>query len=323
MGRIGRSVLRAAVGRSALEVVAVNDLIPPKDIAHLFKRDSVHGPFAGEVAASDGAIAVGGKSIRVLSERDPAKLGWSALGVDFVLESTGFFTARSDAAKHLEAGARRVVISAPAKGEVDLTVVLGVNDDRLRPEHKVISNASCTTNCLAPVVKVLHERFGVTRGLMTTVHAYTADQGLVDTVHSDPRRARAAALNIVPTSTGASRAVGLVVPELKGKLDGLAMRVPVPDGSVVDLVAEVERSTTTDAVNAAFGEAADGPLSGILEVSHDPLVSTDIIGDPRSSIVDAELTQVIGGTFVKVIAWYDNEWGYANRCVDLLERLAA
>ena len=259
----------------------------------------------------------------MLKESDPANLCWGTLGVDVVLECTGRFTTRDAAAKHLDAGAGRVVISAPAKGEVDLTVVIGVNDDQLRAEHKIISNASCTTNCLAPLAKVVHEQFGIVRGLMTTVHAYTGGQQLVDTAHHDLRRGRAAALNIVPTSTGASRAVGLVIPELKGKLGGLAMRVPVPDGSVVDLVAEVGRPTTAEAVNTVLREAARGPLNGILEVSDEPLVSTDVIGNSHSSIVDAELTQMIDQTLVKVIAWYDNEWGYASRCVDLLERLAA
>jgi glyceraldehyde 3-phosphate dehydrogenase len=318
MGRIGRSVLRAAVGRSALEVVAVNDLIPPKDIAHLFKRDSVHGPFAGEVAAGDGAIAVGGKSIRVLSERDPAKLGWAALGVDFILESTGFFTARSDAAKHLEAGARRVVISAPAKGEVDLTVVLGVNDDKLRPEHKVISNASCTTNCLAPVTKVLHDHFGIAKATMTTVHSYTNDQRTLDLPHPDLRRARAAALNMIPTNTGAAVAIGLVMPDLKGKCDGFAIRVPTPNVSVVDLVAVLDKAVTADEVNAKLKEASEAaPLKGILGYTEEPLVSSDFMRDHRSSIVDGSMTKVLGGNLVKVLAWYDNEWGYSNRVVDL------
>jgi len=323
-GRIGRLVLRSAVqsGREDLEFVAVNDLTDNATLAHLFKYDSVHGIFPGAVEATDQGIRVNGREIRVLSERDPGSLPWKELGVDIAVESTGLFTKREHASKHLEAGARKVIISAPAKEE-DITIVLGVNEDRYDPEgHHVISNASCTTNCLAPVAKVLMERFGIVRGLMTTIHAYTNDQSTLDAPHKDLRRARAAAVSMIPTTTGAARATSLVLPELKGKLDGMAIRVPTPDVSLVDLTAEVKSDTTVEAVNAAFREAADGPLGGILGVSDEPLVSVDYTGNPHSSVVDLRSTSVIQDRFVKVLSWYDNEWGYATRVVDLASYVA-
>jgi glyceraldehyde 3-phosphate dehydrogenase len=319
-GRIGRNVFRAAKEANAeIEFVAVNDLVDTATMAHLLKYDSILGRYPGEVEAGDGAITVDGSEVKMLSERDPAQLPWGDLGVDVVIESTGFFTARADAAKHLEAGAKKVIISAPAK-EPDVTVALGVNfDSDYDPEkHDVISNASCTTNCLAPLAKVLHEAFGIEQGLMTTIHAYTADQRLQDMPHKDLRRARAAALNLIPTTTGAAKAVGLVLPELNGKLNGFAMRAPVPTGSVVDLTFDSEKATNPEEVNAAVKEAAEGPLKGILSYTEDPIVSTDIVGDPHSSIFDAAQTMVIGeGKLVKAISWYDNEWGYSNRCVEL------
>jgi glyceraldehyde 3-phosphate dehydrogenase len=321
-GRIGRNVFRAGLAAKAdIEWVAVNDLTDNATLAHLLKYDSILGPFPGTVDVDDDGITVDGTRIKVLADRDPANLGWGDLGVDVVLESTGFFTKREDAAKHLEAGAKKVVISAPAKGE-DLTLVIGVNDDQYdKDAHHVISNASCTTNCLAPFAKVAHEAVGIDHGLMTTIHAYTADQNLQDAPHSDLRRARAAAVNLVPTSTGAAKAVGLVLPELNGKLHGFAVRAPVITGSVVDLTFQASRQTSVEEVNAAFKAAADGPLKGILRYNEDPIVSTDIVGDPHSSIVDAPLTAVMQGTMVKVVSWYDNEWGYSNRCVDLLQKL--
>jgi glyceraldehyde 3-phosphate dehydrogenase len=319
-GRIGRNVFRAAKAANAdIEFVAVNDLVDTATMAHLLKYDSILGRYPGEVEAGDGVIRVDGAEVKMLSERDPAQLPWGDLGVDVVIESTGFFTARADAAKHLEAGAKKVIISAPAK-EPDVTVALGVNFERdYDPEkHDVISNASCTTNCLAPLAKVLHEAFGIEQGLMTTIHAYTADQRLQDMPHKDLRRARAAALNLIPTTTGAAKAVGLVLPELNGKLNGFAMRAPVPTGSVVDLTFDAEKATNPEEVNAAVKAAAEGPLKGILSYTEDPIVSTDIVGDPHSSIFDAEQTMVIGdGKLVKAVSWYDNEWGYSNRCVEL------
>ncbi|HET8566564.1 MAG TPA: type I glyceraldehyde-3-phosphate dehydrogenase [Solirubrobacterales bacterium] len=319
-GRIGRNVFRAAKAANAdIEFVAVNDLVDTATMAHLLKYDSILGRFPGEVEAGEGAITVDGSEVKMLSERDPAQLPWADLGVEVVIESTGFFTARDDAAKHLEAGARKVIISAPAK-EPDVTVALGVNfDSDYDPEqHDIISNASCTTNCLAPLAKVLHEAFGIEQGLMTTIHAYTADQRLQDMPHKDLRRARAAALNLIPTTTGAAKAVGLVLPELNGKLNGFAMRAPVPTGSVVDLTFDSEKATNPEEVNAAIKEAAEGPLQGILSYTEDPIVSTDIVGDPHSSIFDAAQTMVIGeGRLVKAVSWYDNEWGYSNRCVEL------
>ncbi len=319
-GRIGRNVYRAAHAAGAdLEFVAVNDLTDPETLAHLLKYDSILGRFPGEVEVVDGAISVDGTAIKVLSERDPAALPWADLGVDVVIESTGFFTARDDAAKHLSAGAKKVIISAPAK-EPDVTVALGVNFDSTydREKHDIISNASCTTNCLAPLAKVLNDTFGIEQGLMTTIHAYTADQRLQDMPHKDLRRARAAALNLIPTTTGAAKAVGLVLPELNGKLNGLAMRAPVATGSVVDLVFSTPDPVSVEQVNAAVKAAAEGPLQGILSYTEDPIVSTDIVGDPHSSIFDAGQTMTIGdGRLVKAVTWYDNEWGYSNRCVEL------
>jgi glyceraldehyde 3-phosphate dehydrogenase len=319
-GRIGRNVFRAAQAAGTdLEFVAVNDLVDTATMANLLKYDSILGRFPGEVEAADGGIVIDGKELKVLSERDPAALPWGDLGVDVVIESTGFFTKREDAAKHLEAGAKKVIISAPAT-EPDVTVALGVNFDSAydSANHHVISNASCTTNCLAPLAKVLHEAFGIEQGLMTTIHAYTADQRLQDMPHKDPRRSRAAALNLIPTTTGAAKAVGLVLPELNGKLNGFSMRAPVPTGSAVDLVFTTPNPLEVDQINAALRAAADGPLKGILAYTEDPIVSTDIVGDPHSSIVDAQSTMVIGdGRMAKVISWYDNEWGYSNRCVEL------
>ncbi|HTU94460.1 MAG TPA: type I glyceraldehyde-3-phosphate dehydrogenase [Solirubrobacteraceae bacterium] len=323
-GRIGRNVFRAAYESGAdIEWLAVNDLVDPKTIAHLLKYDSTYGPFPGEVEATDAGFAVDGKEIRVLAERDPADLPWSELGADVVIESTGLFTDRENAAKHLEAGAKKVVISAPATNP-DTTVVLGVNFDEAydRENHQIISNASCTTNCLAPVAKVVHDTIGIRHGLMTTIHAYTADQRLLDMPHRDLRRARAAAVNLIPASTGAAKAIGLVIPDLNGKLNGFAVRAPVPTGSVVDLTVEVERETTVDEIKAAMKAAAsDGPLKGLLIYNEDPIVSRDIVKNPASSIFDAELTSVMDGTMVKVVSWYDNEWGYSNRVSDLVQRL--
>ncbi len=328
-GRIGRNVLRSAKqsGRTDIDFVAVNDLTDAKTLAHLLAYDSVHRRYPGSVAAADQGLVVDGDEIRVFSERDPAKLPWADLGVDVVVESTGFFTERDAAAKHLTAGARKVIISAPAKKE-DITIVLGVNEASYDPDkHDVISNASCTTNCLAPVVKVLADAFGVRHGLMTTIHSYTNDQALLDVPHKDLRRARAAALSMIPTTTGAAKATALVLPAMKGRIDGMAIRVPTPDVSIVDFVATVERDTTREEVNAAFEAAANGPMSGILGVSNEPLVSIAYTGDPRSSVVDAVSTSVMDGRMVKVLAWYDNEWGYSSRVVDLVsyvgERLPA
>ncbi|MFL5897031.1 MAG: type I glyceraldehyde-3-phosphate dehydrogenase [Solirubrobacterales bacterium] len=319
-GRIGRNVFRAAKAASAdIDFVAVNDLVDTATMAHLLKYDSILGRYPGGVEVDGDTILAGGDELKVLSERDPAQLPWGDLGVDVVIESTGFFTARADAAKHLEAGAKKVIISAPAK-EPDVTVALGVNfDSDYDPgKHDVISNASCTTNCLAPLAKVLHEAFGIEQGLMTTIHAYTADQRLQDMPHKDLRRARAAALNLIPTTTGAAKAVGLVLPELNGKLNGFAMRAPVPTGSVVDLTFNSAKAVNPEEVNAALKAAAEGPMRGILSYTEDPIVSTDIVGDPHSSIFDAGETMAIGdGKLVKVVSWYDNEWGYSNRCVEL------
>jgi glyceraldehyde 3-phosphate dehydrogenase len=323
-GRTGRCTLRAAHQRGAdIEVVAINDLMDAETLAHLLRHDSVFGRFPGEVEADDSQLRVDGRSIAVCAESDPANLPWTDLGVDVVIESSGRFRTREGAGKHLSAGARKVLISAPAK-DPDVTVALGVNfDEAYDPDrHQIISNASCTTNCLAPVAKVLHGELGIRHGLMTTIHAYTSDQKLQDGPHKDLRRARAAAVNMIPTSTGAAKALGVVIPELEGKLHGYAMRVPVPTGSVVDLTVEVERPTTVDEVNAAFaGAAAGGSLEGILSYSEEPLVSTDIVGSPYSSIFDSGYTSVIDGTCVKVLAWYDNEWGYANRLGELAERV--
>jgi len=318
-GRIGRNFFRAALAKgSDLEIVAVNDLTDNAALANLLKFDSVTGRLGVSVELDGDSIVVDGKPIKVLAERDPANLPWGELGVDIVIESTGFFTKAADAQKHIDAGAKKVIISAPATGD-DVTVVLGVNEDQYDPaNHHIISNASCTTNSLAPLAKVFNDKFGIERGLMTTVHAYTADQNLQDGPHKDPRRARAAALNIVPTSTGAAKAIGQVMPELAGKLDGFALRVPVPTGSITDLTLETKSEVTVDEINAAYKEAAEGPLKGILLYSEDPLVSTDITTDPHSSIYDSGLTKVIGG-LVKITSWYDNEWGYSNRLVDLTE----
>jgi glyceraldehyde 3-phosphate dehydrogenase len=319
-GRIGRNVFRAAHAAGAdLEFVAVNDLVDTETMAHLLKYDSILGRFPGKVEVEGDSIMIDGKELKVLAERDPAALPWGDLGVDVVIESTGFFTKREDAAKHLAAGARKVIISAPAT-EPDVTVALGVNFDEAydKDAHHVISNASCTTNCLAPLAKVLHESFGIEQGLMTTIHAYTADQRLQDMPHKDPRRSRAAALNLIPTSTGAAKAVGLVLPELNGKLNGFSMRAPVPTGSAVDLVFTTPNPLTPDRINAALKAAAEGSMKGILDYTEDAIVSSDIVGDPHSSIVDAGSTMVIGdGRMAKVISWYDNEWGYSNRCVEL------
>ncbi|MHA7275715.1 type I glyceraldehyde-3-phosphate dehydrogenase [Arthrobacter sp. Hz1] len=323
-GRIGRNFFRAALEQGAdLEIVAVNDLTSPEALAHLLKYDSVTGRLAATVEVKDGNIVVDGKSIRVLAERDPANLPWQELEVDIVVESTGFFTKAADARKHIDAGAKKVIISAPASDE-DITVVLGVNDDLYDPEnHHIISNASCTTNCLGPLAKVLNDNFGIERGLMTTIHAYTADQNLQDGPHNDLRRARAAAINMVPTSTGAAKAIGLVLPELKGKLDGYAIRVPVPTGSATDLTVTVSREVTVEEVNAAYqAAAAEGKLKGYLSYTDAPIVSSDIVGDPASSIFDSGLTKVIGNQ-VKVVGWYDNEWGYSSRLVDLTKIVAS
>ena len=317
-GRIGRNVFRASAGNPEVEFVAVNDLTDANTLAHLLKHDSVHGNFQADVAVKDGNIVVNGKELKVLAETDPAKLPWKAMNIDVVVESTGRFVDRAGATKHLEAGAKKVIISAPAK-EPDITVVLGVNEkDYDAAKHNIISNASCTTNCLGPVAKVLDEKFGIKKGVMTTIHAYTADQRLQDAPHKDLRRARSAAVSMIPTSTGAARAIGLVMPQLKGKLDGIAMRVPTPNVSIVDLVAEVGKSTTAQEVNQALKEAAEGPLKGVLEYSEEPLVSIDLNGNPNSSIVDSGLTSVMEGNMVKVFSWYDNEWGYSCRIRDLV-----
>ncbi|GAA5417170.1 glyceraldehyde-3-phosphate dehydrogenase 1 [Paraliobacillus ryukyuensis] len=316
-GRIGRNVFRQALNNDEVEVVAVNDLTDANMLAHLLKYDSVHGKLEQEVSVNGSNLVVGGKEIKVLSERDPANLGWGDLGVEIVIESTGIFTKREDAKKHLDAGAKKVVISAPAKNE-DITVVMGVNEDKYdAASHHVISNASCTTNCLAPFAKVLNDKFGIKRGMMTTVHSYTNDQQILDLPHKDYRRARAAGESIIPTTTGAAKAVSLVLPELEGKLNGMAMRVPTPDGSLVDLVAELDKDVTAEEVNAALKEAAEGDLKGILGYSDEPLVSVDYIGNTNSSTVDGISTLVMEGNMVKVVSWYDNEMGYSTRCVDL------
>jgi glyceraldehyde 3-phosphate dehydrogenase len=321
-GRIGRNVFRAAQAAGAdIDWVAVNDLTDNETLAHLLRYDSILGPYPGTVELSDDGLVVDGKEVKVFEERDPAALPWGELGVDVVLESTGLFTKRDGAAKHLEAGAKKVIISAPATDE-DITVVLGVNFDRYDPDsHDVISNASCTTNCLAPFAKVVNDAVGIEHGLMTTIHAYTADQNLQDGPHKDLRRARAAAINLVPTSTGAAKAVGLVLPELNGRLHGFAVRAPVPTGSLVDLTFVASKETSVDEVNAAFAAAAEGPLQGILQYTEDEIVSSDIVGNPHSSIVDGKLTAIMQGTMVKVVSWYDNEWGYSNRCVDVLQQV--
>jgi glyceraldehyde 3-phosphate dehydrogenase len=321
-GRIGRIVLRAALNNSNIEVVAVNDLTDANMLAHLLKYDSVHGKVNAEVSVDGNVLIVNGKQIIVKAERDPANIGWGELGVDVVIESTGRFTKREDAAKHLEAGAKKVIISAPASNE-DITIVMGVNQDQYDPaNHHVISNASCTTNCLAPFAKVLNDKFGIKRGMMTTIHSYTNDQQILDLPHKDYRRARAAAENMIPTTTGAAKAVALVLPELKGKLNGMAVRVPTPNVSLVDLVAELDKDVTAEEVNAALKAAAEGELKGILQYSEEPLVSKDYNGDPHSSSVDALSTMVMEGNMVKVVSWYDNETGYSTRVVDLVDYIA-
>jgi len=323
-GRIGRNVFRIIASRpdSDIEVVAINDLSDDDILGYLLEYDSVMGRFDQEVAVADGIMKVGNHEVRMLMERDPGSLPWGELGVDVVIEATGVFRDRASLQKHLDAGAKRVILTVPAKDKIDQTIVLGVNDDELGPEDLIVSNASCTTNSLAPLAKVLDDEFGIRKGVMTTVHAYTNDQRLADVPHSDLRRSRAATENIIPTTTGAAKAVGEVLPGLDGKLDGMAMRVPVPDGSTVDLVVELEKDVTVEGVNAAVKRAAEGSLSGILEYTEDPIVSTDIIGNPHSSIFDASGTQVLGGNLVKVMSWYDNEWGYSNRVVDLIARLS-
>ena len=321
-GRIGRNLFRAAKERGAdIDWVAVNDITDTKTLAHLLKYDSILGPYPGTVEATGDSLVVDGDELKVFAERDPAALPWGDLGADVVIESTGLFTDRENAAKHLNAGAQKVIISAPAKGP-DVTIALGVNDDAYdKDAHHVISNASCTTNCLAPVAKVLHDTVGIEHGLMTTIHAYTADQRLQDLPHKDLRRARAAAINLIPTSTGAAKAIGLVIPELDGKLNGVAIRAPVPTGSLVDLTVRVQKATSVEEINGAMKAAAEGPLEGILRYTEEPLVSTDIEKSPYSSIFDAELTAVLEGNFVKVFSWYDNEWGYSNRLIDLVQRV--
>ena len=322
-GRIGRNVFRAAHAQGAeIDWVGINDITDVDTLALLLRYDSILGPFPGTVEAGEGALIIDGRELKVFAERDPAALPWGEVGADVVVESTGFFTKRPDAAKHIDAGAKKVIISAPAT-DPDVTLVLGVNDEAYdRDAHEVISNASCTTNCLGPVAKVLHDEFGIEHGLMTTIHAYTSDQRLHDAPHSDPRRARAAAINLIPASTGAAKAIGLVIPELNGKLSGMAIRAPVPTGSVVDLVCTMKREVSAEEVNAAIaGRADNGPLEGILQYTEDPIVSSDIVGSSYSSIFDAQLTMVIDGTLLKVVTWYDNEWGYSNRVVDLLQRV--
>ncbi len=317
-GRIGRNVVRAGLHRNDVEFVAVNDLTDTKTLAHLLKYDSVLGPLHEEVTCDADSITVAGKKIKVFATKDPAELNWDSVGAQIVIESTGRFTDAKDACKHIRGSVKKVIISAPAKNE-DVTIVLGVNDNTYDPaKHNIMSNASCTTNCLAPVVKVLHENFGMQKGSMTTIHSYTNDQNVLDFPHKDLRRARAAALNMIPTTTGAAKAIGLVMPELKGKLDGYSMRVPTPDVSVVDLVAVLEKPTTAEAINAALKAAAEGPLKGILGYTEDPVVSTDMMHNPNSSIVDAQLTKVLDGNLAKVVSWYDNEWGYSCRVVDLV-----
>ena len=322
-GRIGRSVFRILSDREDMEVVAINDLYENEQLAYLLKYDTLMRVFPKEVTFDDESMTVDGKRIEMTAEKDPAQIPWGKFGADIVIESTGVHTKREAIAKHLEGGAKKVILTVPPKDEIDAMIVVGVNDDTLKPEHKLVSNASCTTNCLAPIAKVLHERFGIEEGFITTVHAYTNDQRLADVPHKDLRRSRAAAQNIIPTTTGAARAVGKVLPDLKGKLDGLAMRVPVPDGSIVDLVARLRDRPSVEQVNAAVRESAEGPLAKIIEYSEVPLVSSDIIGNPHSSIFDALSTMSTGDGYVKVVAWYDNEWGYSNRVVDLIDRLVA
>ncbi len=322
-GRIGRLTYRALLAKSNVEVVAINDLTDAKTLAHLFKYDSVHGKFPGEVAVDGDSMIVNGNRFKVMAEKDPANLPWAALGVDIVVECTGIFRNREKMSKHLTAGAKKVLLSVPSdsKEDVDATIVLGVNDETMTPDMKLISNASCTTNCLAPIAKVLNDSFGIKKGLMNTIHSYTNDQIILDAPHKDLRRARAAAVSIIPTKTGAAKAIGLVIPALEGKMDGFALRVPTPDGSLVDLTCELNLNVTKDEIHAAMKAAANGPMKGILQYLDEPLVSCDIIGNPHSSIYDSELTKVLGGNLVKVIAWYDNESGYSQRLADLVVKM--
>jgi glyceraldehyde 3-phosphate dehydrogenase len=321
-GRIGRMVFKAGINNPDIEFIAINDLTDPKTLAHLLKYDSVHGVFQGTIGHDDSAIIVNGKRIPIYAKKDPSELPWKDLNVDVIVESTGFFTKREGAQKHITAGAKKVIITAPADGEIDFNVVKGVNEHDYNPEkHHIISNASCTTNCLAPVVKVLDDNFGIERGFMTTVHAYTGDQRLVDAPHKDLRRARSAAVSQVPTSTGAAKAVALIMPHLKGKLDGIAVRVPVPDGSFTDFVCEVRKETSVEEINKLFKNVSEHFLKGVLEYTEDPIVSCDIVGNPNSSIFDAGLTKVIDKKMIKIGAWYDNEWGYSNRVIDIIKML--
>ncbi len=321
-GRIGRNVFRVIAEREGIDVVAINDLTDARTLSVLLKYDSVHGRFNGEVGTKDNTLVVKEKEIRLTKERDPASLPWKELGVEVVIESTGIFTTKADCEKHLEAGAEKVILSAPAKDQLDATIVMGINDNDLKPEHKIVSNASCTTNCLGPLVKVINDSFGIEKGLMTTIHAYTNDQKVADLMHSDLRRARAAAINIIPTTTGAAKAIGEVIPELKGKLDGMAMRVPVANGSVTDLVTTVKKNVSIEEINNVIKTASENELKGILEYCEDPIVSSDIIDNAHSCIFDSLSTYVIGDNLVKVIGWYDNEWGYSNRMVDLIELIS-
>ena len=321
-GRIGRNVYRVIAEREDIDVLAINDLTDARTLSILLKYDSVHGRFNGEVGTKDNALVVKGKEVRLTKERDPASLPWKELGVEVVIESTGIFTTKADCEKHLEAGAEKVILSAPAKDQLDATIVMGINDNDLKPEHKIVSNASCTTNCLGPLVKVINDSFGIEKGLMTTIHAYTNDQKVADLMHSDLRRARAAAINIIPTTTGAAKAIGEVIPELKGKLDGMAMRVPVANGSVTDLVATVKTNVSIEKINNVIKASSENELKGILEYCEDPIVSSDIIDNAHSCIFDSLSTYVIGDNLIKVIGWYDNEWGYSNRMVDLIELIA-
>jgi len=322
-GRIGRLVFKALQNDEDVEVLAINDLTDAKTLVHLLKYDSVHGRYPVPVFQEGDYLVAGDRKVKVLAEKDPSKLPWKEMGVEYVIESTGVFRSKDKLALHLQAGAKKVILTAPAKDELDNTVVMGVNDNTLKPDHVIVSNASCTTNCLAPVAKVLNDNFGIKRGWMTTIHAYTNDQRVLDLPHKDLRRARAAANNIIPTTTGAAKATGLVIPELKGKMDGIAVRVPVPDGSLVDLVAELNKEATVEEINAAMKAAAEGELKGILEYCEDPVVSSDIIGNNHSSIFDAQSTRVMDGNLVKVISWYDNEWGYSCRTVDILKKIAS
>ncbi len=321
-GRIGRNVFRVITEREGIDVVAVNDLADARTLSLLLKYDSVHGKFDGDIEVKEDAIVVKGKEVKLTKEKDPAGLPWKELGVDIAIESTGIFTKKADCAKHLEAGAKKVILSAPSKDQLDATIVMGINENDLKSEHKIVSNASCTTNCLAPLAKVINDNLQIEKGLMTTIHAYTNDQNVADMMHKDLRRARAAAINIIPTTTGAAKAIGEVIPELKGKLDGMAMRVPVANGSVTDLVVSVKKTTSAEEVNSVLKAAADNELKGILEYCEDPIVSSDIIGNEHSCVLDAMSTCVIDGNLIKVIGWYDNEWGYSNRMVDLAELIA-